>query len=80
MKCEHCGLIHDTTCPRIRAIEYHNDGTVKRIEFHAPQPITDSALDLLRYIPGGPQIVRYRMPTDEEMAASRSNPVKGGGG
>lgn len=36
--CPHCGSLHQTTCPRISAIEYHNDGTVKRVEFHAPQP------------------------------------------
>lgn len=33
-KCQHCGMIHDTTCPRISAIEYHPGGAVKRIEFH----------------------------------------------
>jgi hypothetical protein len=32
--CEHCGFGHLGTCPRIKAIEYHPDGTVKRIEFH----------------------------------------------
>lgn len=35
-KCKHCGFMHEITCPRIKAIEYHADGTVKRIEFHAP--------------------------------------------
>lgn len=38
--CPHCGIYHQTTCPRIRAIEYHQDGTIKRVEFHAPQPVT----------------------------------------
>lgn len=38
--CPHCGMIHQTTCPRIKAIEYNQDGiTVKRIEFHAPVPL-----------------------------------------
>lgn len=37
--CPHCGLIHNTTCPRVSAIEYHTDGTLKRIEFHSPQPL-----------------------------------------
>jgi len=33
-------MLHETTCPRIKAIEYQADGvTVKRIEFHAPQPL-----------------------------------------
>lgn len=35
-RCQHCGLTHDTTCPRIKAIEYSENGAVKRIEFHEP--------------------------------------------
>jgi hypothetical protein len=35
--CPHCGVGHIGTCPRIKAIEYHLDGTVKRVEFH-PMP------------------------------------------
>ena len=32
-KCHYCGTWpHDGLCPRIRAIEYHPDGTVKRVE------------------------------------------------
>lgn len=34
-RCEHCGMFHNTTCPRIRAVEYHECGTIKRVEFHA---------------------------------------------
>ena len=37
--CQHCGMIHDTTCPRIKAIEYHPDGSTKRIEFHSAPPM-----------------------------------------
>jgi hypothetical protein len=40
MNCPHCGMIHQTTCPRIKAIEYNLDGTVKRVEFHGPAPVT----------------------------------------
>lgn len=32
-KCPHCGLIHETTCSRIKSIEYHPDGSIKRVEF-----------------------------------------------
>jgi hypothetical protein len=37
--CPHCSspfsaVIHGGPCPRIRAIEYHPSGTVKRIEYH----------------------------------------------
>jgi len=41
-KCPHCGLIHDTTCPRIKSIDYYKDGSVKRIEFHLPTPISST--------------------------------------
>ena len=37
--CPHCGTYHIATCPRIKAIEYHTNGTVKRIELHEPQPV-----------------------------------------
>lgn len=32
-KCPHCGMFHTTTCLTIKAIEYHQDGSVKRVEF-----------------------------------------------
>ena len=33
--CRYCGLIHTDPgiCPRVKAIEYHPDGTIKRVEF-----------------------------------------------
>lgn len=31
--CQHCGLIHDKLCQSIKAIKYHQDGTIKRIEY-----------------------------------------------
>lgn len=50
--CPHCGMIHQTTCPRIKAIEYQQDGiTVKRIEFHGPQPMV-SANPLNHFVVG----------------------------
>lgn len=36
MKCPHCGYIHTPDgglCPRVKAIEYYPDGSVKRVEF-----------------------------------------------
>jgi len=30
--CVYCGAIHDTLCSRIKAIEYHPNGTIKRVE------------------------------------------------
>jgi hypothetical protein len=34
--CAYCNGYHSGTCPRIEAIEYHPNGTVKRIEFKDP--------------------------------------------
>ena len=31
--CPHCGNWHSGQCPRIKAIELHPDGTVKRVEY-----------------------------------------------
>ena len=36
-QCGHCGLMHTGPCPRIKAIEYYPDGTVKRVEYREPQ-------------------------------------------
>lgn len=42
--CQHCGLHHSAPCPRIKAVEYYPDGTVKRVEYIEPQPtVTFSA-------------------------------------
>ncbi|HEU4635426.1 MAG TPA: hypothetical protein VFS41_04565 [Edaphobacter sp.] len=32
--CQWCGMIHNGTCPKVSAIEYHPNGAVKRVEFH----------------------------------------------
>lgn len=34
--CEFCGLAHGKICPSVRAIEYHANGKVKRVEFMRP--------------------------------------------
>jgi hypothetical protein len=36
--CPYCGNIHQSVCPRVKAFEYHQDGTIKRVEFHAGAP------------------------------------------
>jgi hypothetical protein len=33
MNCQWCGMIHNGTCPKVAAIEYHPNGAVKRVEF-----------------------------------------------
>lgn len=37
--CGHCGVYHSGPCPRVKAIEYYPNGTIKRVEYHAPQPV-----------------------------------------
>ena len=32
--CGHCGGIHQGPCPRIKAVEYYPNGTMKRVEYH----------------------------------------------
>jgi hypothetical protein len=54
MNCPHCGMLHQTTCGRIKAIEYNPDGSTKRIEFHPPLPITTVSPPPLRVILDGP--------------------------
>ncbi len=51
--CPHCGVGHIGTCPKIRAIEYHPDGTVKRIEFHPMQQLTQPIDNPVRIIGPG---------------------------
>lgn len=36
--CETCGIDHPGQCPRIKAIEYHENGTIKRIEYFEERP------------------------------------------
>lgn len=31
--CNYCGSNHEGKCPMVKAIEYYQDGTVKRVEF-----------------------------------------------
>lgn len=35
--CHYCGLHHETLCPRIVEVEYHPDGTVKRVVLRGPE-------------------------------------------
>lgn len=34
--CSYCGNGHTGTCPKIKSIEYRENGTVRRVEFHDP--------------------------------------------
>jgi hypothetical protein len=35
-KCPHCANYHAGRCPEVRAIEYHQDGSIKRVEYLTP--------------------------------------------
>jgi hypothetical protein len=43
-KCQWCGMIHVARCPLVRALEYFDNGMLKRVEFHDPLPINWDAL------------------------------------
>lgn len=41
--CPYCSsqwqqIYHGGACPKVRAIEYHPNGTIKRVEFNVPAP------------------------------------------
>lgn len=35
-QCKWCGLTHGAKCPEIKAIEFYEDGTIKRVELLTP--------------------------------------------
>lgn len=37
--CRWCGMHHGPRCPGVAAMEFHPDGTVKRVEFVAAQQV-----------------------------------------
>jgi len=43
----HSYIVHYGLCPQVRAIEYHPDGTIKRIEF-GPEDAADRAIGRLK--------------------------------
>lgn len=45
--CQFCGAFHGLKCPAVKALEYHPNGSLKRVEFLAPNdypPITAQSL------------------------------------
>lgn len=38
-QCIYCSLFYipNVICPRIKSVEYHNDGSVKKVELHDPR-------------------------------------------
>lgn len=37
--CQYCGLMHQYVCPKIRSIEYYENGAVKQVEFKTDSPL-----------------------------------------
>lgn len=37
--CHHCGSFHQGGCPRVKAIEYYPDGTVRRVEYRVVEDL-----------------------------------------
>lgn len=51
--CRWCGAMHpELRCPKIRAVEFHPDGTIKRVEFLTP---ADAALGFSYLRDGAPR-------------------------
>lgn len=38
-RCGYCGCYHTGICSLVKALEYHPDGTLKRVEFHSPTQV-----------------------------------------
>ena len=41
--CPYCGMLHlqgSGVCPRVKAMEYYQDGTLKRVEFYGSEMVT----------------------------------------
>ena len=38
IRCPWCGGVHMELCPHVKAIDYYENGGVRRIEFRYPQP------------------------------------------
>jgi len=44
-QCPYCGIYHVGMCPRIKEIEYHPLGQIKRIVFHPTLEVADEQTD-----------------------------------
>lgn len=42
--CRYCGSLHVGMCPKVSAIDYYEDGSIKRVEFHAVQNASDATI------------------------------------
>ena len=51
-KCRHCGTYppHDGQCPLIKAIDYHQNGNIKRVEYHDIHGDNPAAIGFIKII------------------------------
>lgn len=44
----HCGMTHTGVgqCPRVKAVEYYENGMVRRVEYHEPKSEIKTTFDL----------------------------------
>jgi hypothetical protein len=55
-KCRWCGMFHESECPRIKSIEYYENGSIKKVELFEPNKkyvIPDVPISALATIPEG---------------------------
>jgi hypothetical protein len=38
-RCAHCGNYHMGVCPRVKSIEYYENGQIQRIEYFSSLPV-----------------------------------------
>ncbi len=67
--CRWCGFVHGPRCPAVAAIEFHPDGTVKRVEFVAqaafPVDYSQVRLGPIGLVPDGRGGMRAPNPRGE---------------
>lgn len=51
--CPYCGFSHQGVCPRVEEMEYHPDGTLKRVKFRlVAHPLPTKVEDLVGHTCG----------------------------
>lgn len=71
--CPYCGTLHiegSGKCPLVSAFEYHPNGTLKRVEFYGPAPVSAS-------VPGPASIPAF-LPTPIGLATKSNRTISHG--
>jgi len=58
VRCQWCGTFHSTKCHLVKAVEFHPDGSVKRVEFYEPPPLAATYVEPGLRILDGPANTR----------------------